>query len=108
MVAAAGTEVTRVTPKYWPCDQQQLRAFLRDAFARTASKVEQVRALQNMSRVGKGVISALFVCAVVCGIAARSRAQKSPADPDDQHPAQAFYLKLRSVGLNKSQVYKIR
>jgi hypothetical protein len=107
MVAAAGTEVTKVTPKYC-CGQQQLRAFLRDAFTRAAIQNRAGRALQNMSRVVKVVLSAIFVWAVVCAIAVRSRAQQSPADPDDQHPAQAFYLKLRSVGLNKSQVYKIR
>jgi len=57
-----------------------------------------------MCRVVKLILSAVCVCA----IAVLSRAQPSLADPGGQNPAQAFYLKLRSVGLNKSQVYKIR
>jgi len=57
-----------------------------------------------MCRVVKLVLSAVCVCAIVV----LSPAQASPADPGAQNPAQAFYLKLRSVGLNKSQVYKIR
>src|ERR1700686_2930303 len=57
-----------------------------------------------MLKVVKVVLSAMLVCA----IAVLGRAQPSPAAPDAQNPAQAFYLKLRSVGLNKSQVYKIR
>jgi Peptidase family M1 domain len=61
-----------------------------------------------MCRVVKVVLSAILVCAVVCAIAVPSRAQQSPPDPDAKNHAQAFYSKLRSVGLNKSQVYKIR
>src|SRR3984893_350572 len=57
-----------------------------------------------MRRVVKVVLFGIFVCA----IAALSCAQPSPAGADAQNPAQAFYLKLRSVGLNKSQVYRIR
>ena len=57
-----------------------------------------------MCKVVKVVLSSIFVCA----IAVLSHAQSSSADPDAKNPAQAFYSKLRSVGLNKSQVYKIR
>lgn len=56
-----------------------------------------------MCRVVKLILSAVCVCA----IAVLSRAQ-APADIGAKNPAQAFYLKLRSVGLIKSQVYKIR
>ena len=61
-----------------------------------------------MCRFVKIVLSAIFVCAIVCAIALLTRAQQSPADPDALNTAQAFYSKLRSVGLNKSQVYRIR
>lgn len=60
-----------------------------------------------MCRAVKAVPIAIFVCA----FAVMGRAQTSiPASPaaDVKNPAETFYLKLRSVGLNKSQVYKIR
>lgn len=61
-----------------------------------------------MFRAVKAVSIVIFLCAVVAlGRTQTSGADVAPAS-DVRNPAEAFYLKLRSVGLNKSQVYKIR
>lgn len=61
-----------------------------------------------MGRAATAVSLAIFLSAVsFSGHAQSPGAPPIPAS-DAKSPAQAFYLKLRSVGLNKSQVYKIR
>jgi hypothetical protein len=60
-----------------------------------------------MCRAVKVVSTAIFLSA----LAVLGRAQSVPtgvSDADAKAPAQAFYLKLRSVGLDNSKVYKIR
>ena len=56
----------------------------------------------------KAVSIAIFLCAMVA--LGRTQASNTDAAPaaDVKNPAETFYLKLRSVGLSKSQVYKIR
>jgi hypothetical protein len=56
----------------------------------------------------KAVSVAVFLSAVLVLGRAQSSSAGAPSDPDTKNSAQAFYLKLRSAGLNKSQVYKIR
>ena len=56
----------------------------------------------------KAVSVAVFLSAVVVLGRAQSSSAGAPLDPDTKNSAQTFYLKLRSAGLNKSQVYKIR
>ena len=99
MVAVARTQGHATIPALWSA--ASCMAFC--VGQSPQPRPEQVRALQKvMPRVVK--VLAIFVCATVV----LTRAHPSPEDPDAQNPAQAFYLKLRSVGLNKSQVYKIR
>lgn len=50
-----------------------------------------------------------LVAALLCAVALLSAAeQPTPAPDSTAGPAEALYLKLRSVGLDKAQVYKIR
>src|SRR5438067_8581 len=61
-----------------------------------------------MRRAVKVVSIAIFLCAMA--VLGRTQTSSTGATPvsDVKNPAETFYLKLRSVGLNKSQVYKIR
>ena len=61
-----------------------------------------------MGRAVKVFSIAIFLSAFAVLGRAQSPSVAAPADADAKNPGQAFYLKLRSVGLNKSQVYKIR
>ena len=55
------------------------------------------------------VVKAVAMLALLGGFAAPDRAQESGGNSGPAaHPAEALYLKLRSVGLDKSQVYTIR
>lgn len=61
-----------------------------------------------MCRAGKVVSVAIFFSAIAVLGRAQSPSAAAASDTAAKNPVQAFYLKLRSVGLNKSQVYKIR
>ena len=61
-----------------------------------------------MCRAVKAVSIAIFLCAVAVLGRTQTSGTGIPPASDVRNPAQAFYLQLRSVGLNKSQVYKIR
>jgi hypothetical protein len=58
-----------------------------------------------MFRPSKLIWLGVFLC-VISGIACPQAAETGP--PGSHGPAEALYLKLRSVGLDKTQVYKIR
>jgi hypothetical protein len=67
-----------------------------------------VRTLQTMGRAVHAVSLAIFISALsFSGHAQSTSAPPIPAS-DAKNSAQAFYLKLRTVGLNKSLVFKIR
>ena len=83
-----GSKVTKVTQKHWPLGQCKSR--------------------KTMGRAVKVFSIAIFLSAFAVLGRAQSPSVAAPADADAKNPGQAFYLKLRSVGLNKSQVYKIR
>jgi hypothetical protein len=61
-----------------------------------------------MVRVVKVFSVAIFLSAFAAVGRAQSAGTAITSDAEAKTPAQAFYLKLRSVGLNRSQVYKIR
>ena len=61
-----------------------------------------------MCRAVKVFSAAIFLSAIAVAGCAQTPATSIPADADAKNPAQTFYLKLRSVGLDKSKVYKIR
>jgi hypothetical protein len=61
-----------------------------------------------MGRVVKVISLSIFLSAVAVLGRAQSAGTAAAADANAKNPGQAFYLKLRSVGLDKSQVYKIR
>jgi len=61
-----------------------------------------------MGRAVKAVSVAICLSSIVVLGRAQASSPTSASDFDAKNPAQAFYLKLRSVVLNKSQVYKIR
>jgi hypothetical protein len=61
-----------------------------------------------MGRAVKVFSIAILLSAFAVLGRAQSPATQTAADADAKDQGQAFYLKLRSVGLNKSQVYKIR
>jgi hypothetical protein len=61
-----------------------------------------------MCRAVKVFSFALFLSAIVVLGRAQTHSAATEADTNPNNPGEAFYLKLRSVGLNKSQVYKIR
>jgi hypothetical protein len=61
-----------------------------------------------MGRAVKVFSLAIFLSAFAVVGCAQSPSVATPADADAKDPGQAFYLKLRSLGLNKAQVYKIR
>lgn len=61
-----------------------------------------------MRRAVKVFSFAIFLSAVAFLGRAQTGSVAAPADTNAKNPGEAFYLKLRSVGLNKSQVYKIR
>jgi Peptidase family M1 domain len=61
-----------------------------------------------MCRAVKAVSIAIFLCAVAVLGRTQTSGTGTPPASDVRNPAEAFYLKLRSVGLNKSQVYRIR
>src|SRR3954470_10081518 len=86
-VREPGSKVTKVMQQQWPLGPCKSR--------------------KTMCRAVKVVSAAIFLSA----IAVLGRAQTLPtavSDADAKVPAQTFYLKLRSVGLDKSKVYKIR
>jgi hypothetical protein len=59
-----------------------------------------------------GAVKVVSIAIFLCAVAVLGRTQTSetgnPPASNVRNPAEAFYLKLRSAGLNKSQVYKIR
>ena len=61
-----------------------------------------------MCRAVKAVSIAIFLCAIA--MPGRTQTPDTGTAPasDVRNPAQAFYAKLQSVGLDKSKVYKIR
>ena len=61
-----------------------------------------------MCRAVKVFSAAIFLSAIVVLGRAQSPATTTAADAEAKSPGQAFYLKLRSVGLDKTKVYKIR
>jgi len=61
-----------------------------------------------MCRVLKVFSTAIFLSVIAVLGRAQVPATPTSADADPKNPGQAFYLKLRSVGLDKSKVYKIR
>jgi hypothetical protein len=61
-----------------------------------------------MRRAVKVFSFAIFLSAVAVLGRAQAGSVATPADTNAKNPGQAFYLKLRSVGLDKSQVYRIR
>ena len=61
-----------------------------------------------MCRAVKVFSAAIFLSAIVVLGRAQSPATTTAADAEAKDPGQAFYLKLRSVGLDKTKVYKIR
>jgi peptidase M1-like protein len=68
----------------------------------------QCNSRKTMCRVVK-VFSLAIILSVIAVVArAQSPSTTVTSDADAKNPAQAFYLKLRSVGLDKAQVYKIR
>lgn len=78
--------MTKVTQEQWPLGQRKSR--------------------KTMFRVVKVFSLAVFLSAIA--VAGRAQSPANATDIDAKNPGQAFYLKLRSVGLNKAQVYKIR
>ena len=60
----------------------------------------------SMRRAVKAVSLAIVLCAL--SLFGSAQISSAAADADAKNPAQAFYLKLRSVGLDKAKVYKIR
>src|SRR5579872_5452390 len=61
-----------------------------------------------MCRVLKVFSTAIFLSVIAVLGRAQVPATPTSADADPKNPGQAFYLELRSVGLDKSKVYKIR
>jgi hypothetical protein len=61
-----------------------------------------------MCRAVKVFSAVIFLSAIAVVGRAQTPATLTTAAADAKDPAQAFYLKLRSVGLDKSKVYKIR
>ena len=61
-----------------------------------------------MCRAVKAASIAIFLCAVALLGRTQTSGTGTLSASDVRNPAQSFYLQLRSVGLNKSQVYKIR
>lgn len=61
-----------------------------------------------MFRVVKVFSAAIVLLAIAPLAPAQPPANATAADADAKNPGQSFYMKLRSVGLNQSEVYKIR
>jgi hypothetical protein len=67
-----------------------------------------VKSRKTMGSAVKVVFLAILLSAIAVLGRAQSPAVAAPADADAKSPGQAFYLKLRSVALDKAHVYKIR